>query len=108
MFANCSRIDSRTNGLREQQVVRGELANTCSQRVRELFATVRELIPEQISETQTPEISRHIHSGRWILSTNYQYPPHAKQRKPQRDRDEARKVERQPTMDQLFREPSER
>ena len=44
LFANCSRINSRTNGLREQQ--------RCSGRTREhLFATVR----EQISETQTPE-----------------------------------------------------
>ena len=35
-------------------VVCGELANTCSRTVRELFATVHELIRKQISETQTP------------------------------------------------------
>ena len=39
-------------------VVRGELANTCSRTVHELFATVRKLIREQISETQTPDVTR--------------------------------------------------
>ena len=46
LVANCSRINSRTNGSREQQCCfRGELANTSS-------PTVRELIRKQLSQAR--------------------------------------------------------